>query len=99
MAFWDRRDYLITELVDELARTKNMAPAEQNAERKKFFDSHGQAHPRLFLGRSDDRSVSLRLKDAEGRDRIVITVDPDRSPAVQFLGVKGKVIAPLPAKD
>jgi hypothetical protein len=98
MTFWDRPDYPITELIDELARTKNLAPAEQSAERKKFFDSHGQAHPRLFLGRSDDRSVSLRLKDAEGRDRIVIKVDPDGSPAVQFLDERGKVVAQLPAK-
>src|SRR5260370_39536959 len=92
----DRPDYSITLLVDELARIKPLSKDEQAAELKKFFAAHGQAHPRLYLGRSDDRSVSLRLKDVEGRDRIVIKVDADGAPALQFLDEKGTVVAQLP---
>ncbi|HEV2688582.1 MAG TPA: hypothetical protein VGV35_08515 [Bryobacteraceae bacterium] len=98
LGVWDRPDYPITDLVDELARIKNLSSDEHAAALQKFLTAHGQAHPRLLLGRSDDRSVSLRLKDTEGRDRIVIKVDPDGTPAVQFLDENGKVIAQLPAK-
>ena len=98
VAVVDRPDYPITELVDQLAKIKGMSRDEQTAEWNKFFTNHARPFPRLSLGRSDDKSVSLRLKDTEGRDRIVIKVDADGTPAVQFLDEKGKVTAQLPAK-
>jgi hypothetical protein len=54
-------------------------------------------HARIYLGRNDDKSASLKLKDAEGRDRIIIRVAADGSPALQFLDDSGKVVSQLPA--
>jgi hypothetical protein len=48
------------------------------------------------LGRSDDHSVALRLKDEQGRDRLVIRVQPDGTPVLQFLDEHGKVTSQLP---
>lgn len=42
-------------------------------------------------------SVALRLKDAQGRDRLVIRVQPDGTPVVQFLDENGKVTSQLPS--
>ena len=95
---FDRPDYPITDLVDELARTKSMAAAERNAAFNAFVDAHGRPHQRVYLGRAEDKSVSLRLKDTHGHDRIVIRVDPDGTPAMQFLDEKGKVTAQFPSK-
>lgn len=35
--------------------------------------------------------MALRLKDKEGRDRIVLRVDADGSPLIQLLDKEGKI--------
>ena len=62
----------------------------------KFLASHSVGHARVYLGRNDDKSASLKLKDAEGRDRIIIQVAADGSPVLQFLDESGKVVSQLP---
>ncbi len=66
---------------------------------EKFFAAHGRPHQRLYLGRSADRAVALRLKDAEGHDRIVIQVAADGSPVIRFLDQDGKVINEIPPAE
>jgi len=95
----DRPNYPITDLVDELARTKGMAADARSQAINTFVDAHGRPHQRLFLGRSEDKSVALRLKDTDGRDRIVIKVDPAGVPALQILDEKGNVTAQFPPKS
>jgi hypothetical protein len=93
----DRPNYPISELIVLTDRIKNLTPEEQKAEIAKFSKSHEPPHPRLYLGRGDDKSVSLKLKDVNGKDRIVIEVAPDGSPMIRFLDATGKVISQLPA--
>jgi len=66
---------------------------------KKFFETHAQPHQRIYLGRNSDGSASLTLKDKQGHSRIVIKVDPNGSPVIQFLDAAGKVISQLPAES
>jgi len=94
----DDPDYPITDLLDEQQRVSKLPKDQQQAEFKKFFDEHGRPEQRLFLGRADDRSVALRLKDTQGRDRIVIKVDPTGNPSLQFLDENGKATAQLPSR-
>lgn len=96
LAVVDRPDYPITEILELLQRTAKLPAEEQAAERKKFLDARPAPRTRLSLGRNDDRSVGLRLKDTEGRDRLVIQVDKDGKPVVQFLDESGKVVSQLP---
>jgi hypothetical protein len=70
---------------------------EKKAEFAKFFSGRESAHPRLYLGKSHDGSVSLRLNDRQGRDRLVIEVTPDGTPAVRFLDQDGKEVSRFPA--
>ena len=85
IAIWDRPDYPITDLLG--------TPEEK---RHDFIANHPKAHARAYLGRSDDRSVALKLKDQEGRDRVVIRVGADGSPVIQLLDENGKVVVRLP---
>jgi hypothetical protein len=47
------------------------------------------------LGRGDDKAASLKLKDQDGHDRIVIRVAADGSPTIQFLDQGGKVVSQM----
>ena len=52
---------------------------------------------RAFLGRNKDRSVSLSLKDVQGRERLVARVLPDGTPVIEFLDAEGKVVKTIGA--
>lgn len=99
IAMIDEPDYPISELVALTDRIKDLSEAQKRAEIAKFMANHPRAHKRLFLGRDEDRSVALRMKDVEGRDRIVIEVAADGSPVLRFLDKDGKVVSQLPAPN
>src|SRR6202046_4816241 len=64
----------------------------------KYLQSHGPGHSRIFLGRNDDKSASLTLKDPDGRPRMVLKVAADGSPVIQLLDQNGKVPSKFPAR-
>jgi hypothetical protein len=99
IALVDRPNWPIEELIQLTIRIKDLPPDQQKAEYEKFMKGRAPAQQRLYLGRSDDKSVGLKLKDAEGRDRIVLQVAPDGSPVLRFLDAGGKVISQLPQAD
>jgi hypothetical protein len=78
VAIWDRPEYATGDLL--------ATPSEK---RREFVGGHPRAEERVYLGRSEDHSVALRLKDAKGRDRIVIRVDPEGAPLIQLLDERG----------
>ncbi len=94
----DQPEYSISELVALTDRIKGMTDEQKKAEIAKFSKDHPSPHQRLFLGRSADKSVALRLKDPEGHDRVVLEVAADGSPVLQFLDDNGKVISQMPPK-
>jgi hypothetical protein len=98
MSFVDYPNYPITDVLAIMQKTSALPAEQREAELKKFFAEHGEPHQRLYLGRSGDRSVALRLKDTDGHDRIVIMVKPDGIPVIQFLDAQGNVQAQLPEK-
>jgi hypothetical protein len=92
----DRGDYPITETLEALNRISKLPENQREPELKKFLQTHPGDHPRVVLGRTRDGSASLQLKDAEGRDRILLRVAPDGTPKLQFLDAAGKVISEFP---
>ena len=58
--------------------------------------AHGTAHQRLSLYRTSTGAVELKMKDTEGRDRLVLGVAADGSPALHLLDEHGKVVGQLP---
>jgi hypothetical protein len=97
VSVWDRPDYSIEELILFLESVKSLPEKEKKAEVAKFFSGRESAHPRLYLGKSHDGSVSLRLNDRQGRDRLVVEVAPDGTPAVRFFDQDGKETGRFPA--
>lgn len=85
VTIWDRPDFPIGDLL--------ATPPQKRVE---FLASHPKCHARIFFGRSQDRSVGLRLKDQEGRDRIVLRVEADGTPLIQLLDKEGKITRQLP---
>jgi hypothetical protein len=96
LSVWDRPDYSIEELILLQERVKELPEKEKKAEFAKFFSERESAHPRLYLGKSHNGSVSLRLNDRQGRDRLIIEVAPDGTPAVRFLDQDGKETGRFP---
>ena len=47
---------------------------------------------RGYFGRGRDKSVTLSLKDQQGRERLVASVRPDGTPKIDFLDATGKVL-------
>jgi hypothetical protein len=92
----DRPDYPIGELIDVSDRVKDLPKEKQQAAIGEFLSSHPAPHSRLYLGRADDKSVSLKLKDADGHDRMVLEVAANGSPAIRFLDSSGNVVSQLP---
>lgn len=92
----DRPDYPITELLPLGESLKGMQPAEREAALKKFASTHAMPVERLYLGRRKDDDVGITLKDKAGHARLVMRVNADGSPVLQFLDADGKVVSQLP---
>lgn len=92
----DRPNYPIGDLIALTDRIKDLPPDQKKAEINKFSQSHPMPHPRLSLGRGDDKSVAMKFKDVDGHDRIIIEVAADGSPTIRFLDPNGKVLSQLP---
>lgn len=66
-------------------------------ESRQYLATHdAPAIPRMRLAREEDGSVGLTLRDQDGRDRIVLQVSADGSPALRVLDDNGRVVAQLP---
>jgi hypothetical protein len=87
----DEPDHPITDDIAAAERIAKLPEEQQAAAFQKYRGTTTHSEKRIVLGRADDRSVALRLKDVQGRDRIVIRVAPDGTPALQFLDTNGKV--------
>ncbi len=95
----DEPDYTvipITAFTDALGQVAKLPVDQRRPKLRQLLANQPKPHTRMYLGRSGDQSVALRLKDTEGRDRVVIMVAPDGSPKLQMLDEKGKVTSQLP---
>jgi hypothetical protein len=86
------------DIINQFENAKRLplsTPAERAAAQKVFDQLLAkypiQGHTRVYLGRENDHASVLRLKDALGRDRILLRVAPDGSPHMQFLDAAGHV--------
>jgi hypothetical protein len=96
IAMNDQPEYPITETIEVKNRIDKLPKAEQDAAWKSFFATHGSAQQRVKLGRMEDRSAALVLKDANGKSRIVMKVDANGTPSLEFLDAEGRVMSKLP---
>jgi len=73
-----------------LIRTEHLAPDQRRAE---LIKAHfGATKNRLFVGRAEDGASQVALKDASGRNRLILAVMPDGTASIRFLDEAGKVV-------
>ena len=95
--FTDRGDYSIMDAFEAKKRIDALPAEQRQAEWKKFMETHPGDASRMVLGRAADTSAVLKMRDPQGRDRLVIKVAADGSPSIQFLDEGGRVVSQLPA--
>jgi hypothetical protein len=95
--FTDRGDYSIMDAFEAKKRIDALPGEQRQGEWKRFMETHPGDANRIVLGRATDNSAVLKMKDKQGRDRLVIRVAADGSPVIQFLDEGGKVVSQLPA--
>jgi hypothetical protein len=88
----DQGDFPIEEKRKANEEIDKLPLDKQDAAWERFFASHRHDVQRLDLGRSPDGSVGLKLRDGAGRVRIVLVVQADGKPVLQFLNDQGTVI-------
>ena len=96
---WDRPESRLSELIEKLNTANKIA---DRAERDKALAAiRAAAEPgprRVFVGKNADRAALVSLADAQGRPRLILTVDPAGNPRIEFLDEAGKVVAKVPDK-
>jgi len=91
----DQPDAPAEEQKRNLDEARNLPPGpERDALRQQAVVS-----PRVFVGRSADRSATVTLSDANGRPRLRMSVAASGEAKLEFLDVDGKVLQSLPAPD
>jgi hypothetical protein len=73
-------------------------PAKQKAMAAVMAKYPVKLHARASIERDPDKSAVLRLRDPEGRTRILLRVAADGTPSMQFLDAAGKVSHHWPDK-
>lgn len=95
----EQPDWSLAELIELLDKNKDLPPAQQQALAERFAREKGGAGmQRAMLGRLSDGSVALKLRDRDGRVRILLSVAADGNPSLQFLDAEGKAVNQLPAQ-
>ena len=96
---WDRPESRLSELIEQLNAANAIA---DRAERDKALAAVRAAAPpgprRVFVGKNGDRAALVSLADAQGKPRLVLTVDPAGNPRIEFLDESGKVVTRVPEK-
>jgi hypothetical protein len=64
---------------------------EGNQEFDKLAATGGLGHPRLFIGKNEERESAVVLRDEQGRARLKLTVTAAGAASIEFLDASGKV--------
>lgn len=96
ISVWDRPEYSMEEVIRLVEETRSLPEAERRAALDRIFAGREPAQPRLYLGKSQNGSVSLRLNDPQGRERLVVEVAADGSPTLRFFDEAGEEVARFP---
>jgi hypothetical protein len=90
---WDRPDVPLSELVDQL-NAANAIPdrTEREAAVARVRSNAPKAAQRLFVGKTRDRAARVVLSDAQGRNRLALSVDAEGRSSIEFLDENGKVV-------
>lgn len=98
ISVWDRPDWSSEELVKLFDEMKGKPDSLRRAALDAFFEGREEAHPRMYIGKSQSGAVSVRMNDPQGRERLILEVAPDGTPALRMLDESGDETARFPAE-
>jgi hypothetical protein len=87
------------EVSAEWQRVKAMPNGPERVAARKALEAKypGGIVNRAYFGRARDKSVSFRLSDQQGHERLVARVAPDGTPLLQFLDASGNILRTIGA--
>jgi hypothetical protein len=94
----DQGDYPVEEKRKAEDRIRRLPAEKQDDAWGEFFATHRHDVNRLVLGRAPDGSVGLSLRDGSGKARILLNVQSDGKPVLQFLDESGRVVSEFPVQ-
>lgn len=77
-------------------RLTTMPEGPERAKLKADVDEANKGVQRVFLGKREDRSAELVMKDQHGRKRVIMRVSAEGAPSLEFFDENGKVTASFP---
>lgn len=89
LRMYDVDDKPLVERMNASERISKLSAEERKSAWIKFNETHPLMRTRVLLGRVNDKSAVLQLKDTEGRNRIVLKVAEDGTPSIQLLDAAG----------
>jgi hypothetical protein len=98
ISVWDRPEWSSEELMKVIEAAKGQPDSVRRAALDAFFEGREGSHPRMYIGKSQNGAVSVRMNDPDGRERLVLEVAPDGTPALRMLDENGEETARFPAK-
>lgn len=84
-------DISIADLMDTLTSLDEMEDGDEKTEKVQSFGEKYGPKQRVMLGRGRQGEAALALSDNKGRARLVLMVDANDEPSLQFLGEDGQV--------
>jgi hypothetical protein len=96
---WDRPDAPSGEMIDQFEAIQKMpdGPEKTQAEEKLRALPAAATTQRVFVGKTRAKAATLTLSDGHGQPRLVLMVDAQGMPKLEFLDEKGAVIKRPPA--
>jgi hypothetical protein len=98
---WDRPDTSLGPVIDKLQAIEKMPDGpEKTQAMQKVREMPGawdSGPRRVFVGRTKEKAAALTLSDPQGRPRLLLAVDAQGAPKLEFLDEKGAVVQRLPA--
>jgi hypothetical protein len=93
---WDRPDYSIQPLMEMNDRAAKAKTEKQRKAIRKKMLAYAKAHggvgaKRMFVGKQSEDAI-VRLADKEGHPRLVLKVDSQGRPTIEFLDKHGNVV-------
>ena len=93
LTFFDRPSTPIPlELIDKVNTP------EGDAEFGKLAEAGGFGHPRLFIGKAEDRTSTVILRDGKGLARLKLTVTALGAASIDFMDESGKIVKHIAEK-
>jgi hypothetical protein len=92
LAVIDRPARPLTDYVDLVARREATTNGDERAAVQREIDAFGQAKQRMYVGKNLDGDATLTLADAQGRNRLSLSVDAAGAARIAFLDEAGNVV-------